>query len=524
MSNTRSIGILTGLKLVAAVLSIIYSILQANLFGTDRDIEIYFGATAITAVMFSLSQSGVLAEIFLPIYHRIKAEHGIELATKSFSVIVNHIATFVLFICISSYFLAPFLIGLILPGFDEESQTKAIQVFRVTCFLLLPQVLNAFFTVILNAEKIYGRTELIGLARSLINLLVLIFTFKYLGVWSLVLSLCIGQCLALIIYIFLYYKSHFKLHFIWSVPHFDHKDFFKNLSNTLLYVGGTQFYSIILNSLVSLLPQGYYAIFNYVQALYTKTRGIITQPMITVFFTNFSIAVNSGKEKLVKMIKEYTSFAFLICSVVIIFAVVLGENAIRILWGSDKFEEHLIGPAAQLLVFNYIALLITSIGNIFRKIAITKNKAGVAYRGWTIAQFATAGFTYLLINMLAEDGLKWVFLINVLLLGSVSWIITYSVDKELSFAFSWRNILKILAITFILIPIGIVLCNNLSSWALFENKRISLFIVTLLIAFILGSGVIVLGYLMKVDKFSTIPARVNTLYSKSKRKINSKKS
>ena len=53
------------LKLLASFLALAYSIIQVRYFGASRIIEIFFAAQSLIYLV-SLTQSGQLAEIFLP--------------------------------------------------------------------------------------------------------------------------------------------------------------------------------------------------------------------------------------------------------------------------------------------------------------------------------------------------------------------------------------------------------------------------------------------------------------------------
>ena len=153
----RSLGNLTVLKLIGAVLGILYSIIQVRYFGTDRIIEVFFAAQTVVYLVTSLTQSGQLAEVYLPIYLRLKEESGLAVASSSFSSIINKISCFVSIVLIIMFLIAPFVMKLFIPGFPEDDQLFAALIFRCFLPLTLLQILSAFINTVLNAERIYGR-------------------------------------------------------------------------------------------------------------------------------------------------------------------------------------------------------------------------------------------------------------------------------------------------------------------------------------------------------------------------------
>ncbi|MCG8326134.1 MAG: hypothetical protein MI974_00555 [Chitinophagales bacterium] len=505
MKNIRSIGILTLIKIVSAFLSIVYSIIQVNLFGTSKDIETYFAATAVLMIIFSLSQSGVLAEIFLPKYHQLKEEYGQEVATQAFSVVINRISIFVLFLCIIAFFLAPYIIEVFVPGFDSSVKETTIIIFQCTIFLLLPMVINSFFVTILNAEKIYGRTELIGFSRVLLNIFVLLLLYPSLGVWSLVTSLIAGHILTFFVYISLLKVHDFKLYpTTFSINHFDHQAFFRSVYSTLIYVGSTQFYNVVLNSSISLLPQGYYAVFTYVTNLYAKTRGIFTQPLTVVFFTSFSIEMAKKAKGAVNTIKEYLSFSLFLVSLIVLLIISFGEAILTIIWGSEKFPADMLHIAYQILVFNYIAMLVESFGMIFRKIAISIDRTKLLYQGWSIAQLITAGIVYVLINQMGEGALKFLIFSNTILLNVVSWLIVAQKNWTYAKAVDWNNTALILINFLLILPIGIYLGGYLWELSWVANMKYSLIISVSIFGIVILIAYAFIGLNFKIKELSWV--------------------
>lgn len=500
MVEKKAVGSLALLKAVTAILSVVYSVIQVHYFGTSEDIEIYFASTALITIMFSLSQSGVISEIFLPTYLSLKEEKGVEMARKVFSLVINRISIAIGLISLLAVFIAPFLIELIVPGFTEEAKQKVVLMFRVTSFLLFFQVLSSFFNTILNAENIYGRTELIGIARVVLNLIILLLLYRSIGVWSLVVSLICGHLLAFGSYIFLLRKKQFRFYQILHLPEFDHLSFFTSVYSSFFYVGSTQIYSIVLNSSISLLPQGYFAVFNYVSTLYTKTRSVFTQPLTTVFFTSFSKGLAEKSNKLVNLIRDYINLTFLVISVVLLLVASFGDILLHVLWGSDKFSKDLTYLAAQILVFNYIALLVTSIGNIYRKIAISLQQANIAYLGWAVAQLITALCVYLILKYFKEDGLVYIFLINVTLLNSVSWLLVANFKKEYAISFDGWGIIKLALLFLFTLPIGWKLNALISGIEWIQGDRIFLMFFVSIASLLLLITYTILGYVFKVKE------------------------
>ncbi|MDA7906843.1 hypothetical protein N9B43_08055, partial [Mariniblastus sp.] len=87
--NAKTITQFMSVKFAGSIATVGYSITQAQCYGTKPVIESYFAGISIFSMLISLSQSGQLAEMFVPEYHRIKSEHGLGAAERAFSVVLN---------------------------------------------------------------------------------------------------------------------------------------------------------------------------------------------------------------------------------------------------------------------------------------------------------------------------------------------------------------------------------------------------------------------------------------------------
>ena len=217
---------LFSLKLITSVLGVLYSILQVRYFGASRTIEIYFAAQSLIYLVTSLTQSGQLAEIFLPEFHKLNTiKKG--LGFKGLSIVINRMFLWGSLIITIVFLFSPFFINLLVPGFSGEDKSDATLMFRVLLPYLFLQINNSFFITVLNAEEKYGRAEFLGVTNTIVNILSLVFLYSYIGVWALIISLLLGKLIEFFFYIVELYKLGFRFRLLMSMPEFDHILFFK---------------------------------------------------------------------------------------------------------------------------------------------------------------------------------------------------------------------------------------------------------------------------------------------------------
>tara|TARA_B100000787_G_C16192189_1_gene298209 strand:+ start:303 stop:1787 length:1485 start_codon:yes stop_codon:yes gene_type:complete len=424
---------LFSLKLLTSLLGLGYSILQVRYFGASRTIEIYFAAQSLIYLVTSLTQSGQLAEIFLPEFHKLNAIKS-GLGFKALNIVINRMFLWGTLIIAIVFIFTPFFINLLVPGFSNEDKEQAILMFRILLPYLFLQINNSFFITVLNAEEKYGRAELLGVTNTIVNILSLVFLYQYIGVWALVISLLSGKFIEFIFYTIQLYKIGFRYSFLLSIPEFNHTSFFKTMQSTFMYVGATQVYSIVLTASISFLPEGTFAIFKYVQNLVNKIKGLFIQPFLTIFFTQYSKLLQKSKKVVYEFNKNIRSITN-VNVIIIIGAILMGDFIIDLIWGSKNFDIKDVELAYLFLLFNIGSVLISSIGGVYRKMAVAQGKGKRLYLFWVVAQLLSAVFTYVLISNFKINGLFFIIPLNTFLMGLTSYMIYNKTKNSIYYNF-----------------------------------------------------------------------------------------
>lgn len=407
MSTNRSISKLTIINLLGAVFGIVYSIVQARIFGVSRLIEVFFATQVIIQTMIKMTQSSMISAIFMPYYHKLKEQRGKQYAEKAYSVIINWMFVFATAICLILWISAPYFVPSILPGYSKEFQTIGLGIFRMLIFLVPFQVLISLFNLPFNAEKKFGRQELISSSNNLIYILVVLFTYRHWGVYSMVVALMLGVAIQFFGFIVMLKKLRYTYTFRLKLGSFDHWSIFIKMMNSVSYTASHQVYAFALTAGSSYLPPGYYAAFRYVQNLYSRTNVILLRPISTVFFTEFSEANSKGQTniELKNIIKSATQKAFTFSFVCAIMVVVAGDVTLSFLWGGDKFGPEHINLCYYLMIVFFGLLIFPALNQIYNKINITYGYIRQQYLGASIVQLISAFFAWWLIPELGFNAL-----------------------------------------------------------------------------------------------------------------------
>ncbi|GAA0193110.1 hypothetical protein GCM10009122_56060 [Fulvivirga kasyanovii] len=419
--NIRIIGGLTGLKIIGAVLGVIYMVLQVRYFGTSRAIEVFFAAQSVLYVIISLTQSGQLAEIFLPEYLKIRNSKGTSVAHAAYSVVANRLSAIVIIVLCIAFILAPFIIRLFIPGFSTEDQYQATYLFRAFLPFIFLQIQLAFLNTVLNAEQVFGRTEATNIVNGIISILILIFLYQDLEVWALVVSSYVGIIIQIALSLIYAYKKGIRYYFVWVLPSFNHKVFFKTILSTLSYTIATQGLNWAMVASISFLPQGMLAIYKYVEKLYPKLNSILVQPFSTVFFTKISNKISSESDarhlklKMVNLQEYSLLFGLFIFGL----SIAAGKESLSILWKGSNFTSADLAMAYQILCAFFIAFTFQLFYALNRKYSVALGLARYNYNYQTYAQLLSATVAFPLIYFFNIEGLLSAIVFSRLALISV---------------------------------------------------------------------------------------------------------
>jgi len=419
LGQARSIGILTVLNGVGAVVGVANSIVVAFFFGTTRTVEIFFAATGLQASITRLSQTGQVGEIFLPIYHRIKREKGADQAHQAFSIIFNWMLLVSGTLAAALWLAAPLLMKLRVPGFSASDLQLGVVLFRALIPVAVVRVAIALIRTLANAERWFGPPEAVGVGGHVLIVATTVALVGPLGVWALVVALWVGNGGILIALVILVLGRGIRYHFCLRKEGFSAWVVFRKTFATLGYVGATQVYAFALDAGLSMLPQGTFAAFRYARLLYAKTSSVLLRPVSIVFFTHFSEALARGAKGLRGLAQAALAGSLAISTLVIAAMWVASRPLLGGLWGPERFGVEQLDLAAFLVAMLYLLALPSALGQIARKTSMSLGFVTSHYVLASIVQVLTALMVWLLIRQFGTAGALGGVMAGATLLGLV---------------------------------------------------------------------------------------------------------
>jgi putative peptidoglycan lipid II flippase len=148
-----------GARLVAAgiLLSRLFGLVRqrvtAHFLGSTEVADALAAAFRIPNLLQNLFGEGSLSASFIPVYAKLLAEGRREEAGRVAGAVLTLLATLVAVVVLCGVLLAPWLVGLVAPGFSGDTRTLTVHLVRVIFPGLGLLVLSAWCLGILNAHR-----------------------------------------------------------------------------------------------------------------------------------------------------------------------------------------------------------------------------------------------------------------------------------------------------------------------------------------------------------------------------------
>lgn len=324
---------------MSQILALVRDKLLAYSFGAGNTLDIYYAAFRIPDLIFVSIASLVSASVLVPFFiDRFKndSDKGQKFIDSIFSTF------FILIIAISAitFFIIPWLIKILLPGFvDSSSLPLLINTSRI---LLLSPIFLGISNFLSSITQMHKRFLIYALSPIVYNVGIIvgiIFLYPLFGLYGLVIGVVIGAFLHMIIQIpFIFGRGifpHFKFIIDWKSIR---KVVFVSLPRTLT-LSSNQLASFFLIALASLMSGGSISIFNLAFNLQSVPLSIIGISYSSAVFPTLSkfFVEKRRDEFLTKMIDSGRHIVFWSVPITILF-VVLRAQIVRTIYGAGHFD------------------------------------------------------------------------------------------------------------------------------------------------------------------------------------------
>jgi len=338
-SITRSAMLIAVMGIASRILGLFRDRILASKFGAGDVLDTYYAAFKIPDLVYGLLVLGALSAAFVPVFTSLISQKKKKEAWKLARTMLS--LGFVMLIAISVllFIFAPFLVKLIVFGYDAEKQNSIVELTRI--MLLSPIILGMSGIIggILNSFKKFFFYSLAPIFYNVGIIIGALFLSDYFGPKGLAFGVILGALMHLLVQIPEVMRCGLKFK-----PLFDYKDRQLRRVLTLMIprvmgIAMTQINLLVVTILASTLAPGSLAIFNFANNLQSVPLGVFGISFAIACFPALSglWAQNKKEEFVSKFIGTFRKILFFIipCSAMIY---VLRAQIVRVVLGAGDFN------------------------------------------------------------------------------------------------------------------------------------------------------------------------------------------
>ncbi|MGQ9910334.1 MAG: murein biosynthesis integral membrane protein MurJ [Candidatus Flexifilum sp.] len=279
----------------AKAISLLQTLIIADVFGVGREWDAYVTANRIPEQIFNLIAGGVLAHAFIPIFSGFLARNDRMGAWRIASHVINTAFLVTLVISALSFISAPWLVAnVVSPGFDAQAQAETVGLMRL---LLLSTLIFSLSGIAMGILQSFNSFLLPSLAPILFDLGILFgaaFLIQPLGTYGIAVGAVLGAALHLGIQVpgLIRHRVRWLPEFGWRDPTLHRV--IRLMIPRMFDLGLFSFTAIAANNIASRLGEGAVSALDWGWRLMQIPQTLIGTAMGTVIFPTLSALSELG--------------------------------------------------------------------------------------------------------------------------------------------------------------------------------------------------------------------------------------
>jgi len=332
--------LLGSFTLLSQILALFRDRSIAHFIGPSPSLDAYYAAFRVPDLIFICVASLASITVIIPfIIAKMKGDEVTAEARKYLNDIFTVFFSLMVLISLVVFFLMPYLVSFVAPGFTPLFQTKVVLLSRI---MLLSPILMGLSNLFGTVTQLFHKFFIYSLSPIFYNLGIIIgvlFLYPIFGIYGMGLGVALGAFM------------HFGIQFLASrncgfTPKFSSSINFKDIKQVALTsfprTLGLAFNNIALISIIALasfLKSGSISVFNFSFNLQSVPLNIIGISYAVAAFPTLAKSFGGGKtEEFKKHLKE-AARAIVFWSLPVIFLfIVLRAQIVRVILGSGSFS------------------------------------------------------------------------------------------------------------------------------------------------------------------------------------------
>ena len=352
MNLVKSTGTFGFYTIISRLLGYLRDVLIAIFLGTGFLADAFFVAFRIPNTFRRLFAEGTFNAAFVPSYASELAKGKLKANTFA-NKIFNLLFLGLLFLVIVIEIFMPTFVGLIAPGFSENSEKVklAIDLTRITLPFLMFVCLSSFFSAILNTHNKFAAASAAPIILNLILIAILLMN-NYLND-KLAYAISYGVSIAgLIQLVFLYFfvRKYYFINFNFKIDK-NVKTFFNKLLPSIFSSGVTQI-NILIGTIIASFQASAVSYLYYADRIYQINLAIAGIAIGVVVLPQLSKHVYKKKRnKIIKIQNKALELSMFLSLPASIALIIGSEQIISALFGYGSFSQDAVNNSAKALYY-----------------------------------------------------------------------------------------------------------------------------------------------------------------------------
>lgn len=299
----KAAALVATLTLLTNVLGFARELLIAMTLGTSREADVLVSAFAIVASVFLMFSVSTLQAAFLPIYQGL-ALRSRELARGFFLQTHRWLLVVLVVVAIALAVSIPGWVGVLLPGFDQESRQEVVRAVRWLCPMVVFVGLGSLLQSLSHAHGRFLGPALVPFGSNLAMVVCIVLLGRRLRVDAMLAGYLLGSMLWLLLYF-----GNVRAIRGPAVPAQGAvPQALRSLAPLVLLLGADQVSGLVQKTLVSGMAEGTIAAVSYAAKLEGFPVGVFALAIATGYFPTLSIALGRGdSQSFARQLREAVS-------------------------------------------------------------------------------------------------------------------------------------------------------------------------------------------------------------------------
>jgi putative peptidoglycan lipid II flippase len=425
------------LQFVGHLTELLKQLMVASWFGTSGAMDAYLMATAVVGLVQILI-SRPIRQCLIPMFRHDLAQRGESVAWFNVSILFNNMAIVLLVLVVAGWFLSPYLVEALAPGFSEASQSLASSLAQTTMISVIFMGMAGVLSQLLFS---YRRFVLPGSAYG-VNNIVVIATFLALGglygIHGLAIAALAGSMTQFLLQLpILWQKRHFYCAKV-DLRHPSMKEMARLAFPALLSMSGKQISRVTDRIFASLLPVGSLSALGFASGLTTVLKEFIVEAPDQAIFPHLTkLSAEKKFSELSQQLFKYLRISFFISLPVGIGVMVLAEPIVRLVYQRGAFDETSVQITSLALMFYAIGFPASAISTILSRAFFGLKDTWTPTKVAFIRHGVRILLAWILIGFLGHGGIALADSLSVVINGA---FLFFWLPKELKGSEAWNTV------------------------------------------------------------------------------------